>query len=74
MCHRHHQELILSGNPLGDSGVVAVGHMLRSNASLRVLDISDTSAGVSGIISVSLLGFCRALCTRQGSAGVLEVG
>jgi Ran GTPase-activating protein (RanGAP) involved in mRNA processing and transport len=47
------QVLILSGNPLGDEGAVMLGHMLRSNSSLSVLDMSNTSAGISGIISVS---------------------
>mmetsp|Transcript_5148 Transcript_5148/g.11205 ORF Transcript_5148/g.11205 Transcript_5148/m.11205 type:complete len:387 (-) Transcript_5148:369-1529(-) len=63
------QVLMLSGNPLEDQGVVALGNMLRSNSSLAALDLCNTGAGIQGIISV-----CTALGEANQTLSSLDLG
>jgi Ran GTPase-activating protein (RanGAP) involved in mRNA processing and transport len=48
------QAISLTGNPLEEEGTMAFGDMLRSNTSLRALDISNVRAGIKGLIKVGV--------------------
>lgn len=54
------RSLSLSGNPIGDSGIMAVGEALRGNLQVEYLSVANTDAGAA------LLGRCAS--TRQPAA------
>jgi len=51
------ESLRMDGNPLGDDGLIALAHALRTNVSLRELNVGDCDAGIKGVTAVCVAIF-----------------
>ncbi|KAG2482784.1 hypothetical protein HYH03_018322 [Edaphochlamys debaryana] len=62
------QALVLRGNPLGDTGLLAIADMLRTNTSLTMLDLADTHCAIKGFI-----GIANALTDSNNTLQILDL-
>lgn len=51
------ESLRMDHNPLGDDGLVAVASSLRTNTTLRELDVGDCDAGIRGVTALCVAVF-----------------
>ena len=51
------ESLRMDHNPLGDDGLIAVASSLRTNTSLRELDVGDCDAGIRGVTALCVAVF-----------------
>lgn len=65
------ETLDLSDTTIGPEAGATLGAMLRTNTSLRVLNLSGTSLGSAGVIKCDLCD-CREAAAEQGVLGIRQ--